>query len=187
MGVLVGLWPIRAVQADPKAPGSGGFVFYRKPAPDPEPATVVAAPEAVVEPEPTEVDTAEVREPVPAAAVEPAPERARGTRRSVKALERENARQRAQLAALEAALVQAQLEVQTLQAKLQAILTVPQPEDTSMTRVYRVREGDSLFSIAQRAEIYGDGRLWKRILEANRAQLANPEQLRPGQQLIIPR
>ena len=49
---------------------------------------------------------------------------------------------------------------------------------------YTVKSGDTLTAIAQR--FYGDGSKWRRIHEANRAQIPNPDLIRPGQELTIP-
>ena len=49
---------------------------------------------------------------------------------------------------------------------------------------YEVQSGDSLRKIAQR--VYGDEMKWKRIWEANKAQIPNPDRIQPGMQLSIP-
>jgi len=49
---------------------------------------------------------------------------------------------------------------------------------------YTVRKGDSLSRIAKK--VYGNGRLWQRIYDANRNQLPNANTLRPGMVLKIP-
>jgi nucleoid-associated protein YgaU len=51
-------------------------------------------------------------------------------------------------------------------------------------RRYTVRKGDTLSAIAKRE--YGDANDWRRIYEANRDQLDNPDLIRPGQVLTIP-
>src|SRR5690606_37882288 len=51
-------------------------------------------------------------------------------------------------------------------------------------RSYTVKSGDSLSAIAKRE--YGDASQWKRIFEANRDQLDNPDLIHPGQELKIP-
>jgi len=48
----------------------------------------------------------------------------------------------------------------------------------------RVRENDSLWRIAARE--YGDGAQWRRIYEANRSRMDNPDDLDVGQVLILP-
>lgn len=53
--------------------------------------------------------------------------------------------------------------------------------------VYTVRPGDCLWRIAARSEGYGDGRLWKRIHEANRDRIRDPDLIYPGQEIRIPR
>lgn len=52
-------------------------------------------------------------------------------------------------------------------------------------RTLRVRPGDSLWRIAARPEVYGNGLMWPLIWEANRNQLRSPELLRVGQLLKI--
>jgi nucleoid-associated protein YgaU len=51
-------------------------------------------------------------------------------------------------------------------------------------RTYRVHSGDTLSGIAQRLHVHGG---WKAIYRANRNHLHNPNMLRVGQQLRIPR
>ena len=50
--------------------------------------------------------------------------------------------------------------------------------------VYVVVEGDSLWKIAKRH--YGDGERWRKIYEANRDLIKDPDRIFPGQQLRIP-
>lgn len=49
---------------------------------------------------------------------------------------------------------------------------------------YEVQPGDSLRKIAKR--VYGDEMKWKRIWEANKAKIPNPDLIHPGQQLSLP-
>ena len=49
---------------------------------------------------------------------------------------------------------------------------------------YTVQSGDSLSKIAK--QFYGDASQWKKIHEANRDAVPNPDLIRPGQQLTIP-
>jgi nucleoid-associated protein YgaU len=49
-----------------------------------------------------------------------------------------------------------------------------------------VRRGDSLWRISARATVYADGRRWRRIFEANRDRIRNPDLIYPGQELRIP-
>jgi nucleoid-associated protein YgaU len=50
---------------------------------------------------------------------------------------------------------------------------------------YTVRPGDSLSAIAQR--YYGDASAYMRIFNANRDKLKDPNMIRPGQELVIPK
>lgn len=49
---------------------------------------------------------------------------------------------------------------------------------------YVVKSGDTLSKIAQ--ELLGDANRWREIVEANKAQIQNPNQIRPGWELEIP-
>jgi nucleoid-associated protein YgaU len=51
-------------------------------------------------------------------------------------------------------------------------------------QIYTVVAGDSLSKIAKR--YYGDANQWRRIHEANRDQVTNPDLIHPGQRLKIP-
>jgi uncharacterized protein YidB (DUF937 family) len=51
-------------------------------------------------------------------------------------------------------------------------------------KTYTVAPGDSLSKIAKK--VYGDGNQWKKIFEANRDQIKNPDLIHPGQVLKIP-
>jgi nucleoid-associated protein YgaU len=51
-------------------------------------------------------------------------------------------------------------------------------------RTYTVKGGDTLSKIAK--EVYGDASAWKKIHEANKAAIPNPDLIHPGQELTIP-
>ena len=51
-------------------------------------------------------------------------------------------------------------------------------------RTYTVKPGDTLSKIAK--EMYGDPNEYQKIFDANRDQLRDPNQIRPGQQLKMP-
>jgi nucleoid-associated protein YgaU len=62
-----------------------------------------------------------------------------------------------------------------------------QPEPTAdppAETTYTVKAGDSLSAIAKRE--YGDAGEWRRIYDANRDQIDNPDLIHPGQELKIP-
>ena len=63
--------------------------------------------------------------------------------------------------------------------KAPASTPAPPPDE-----IYTVVAGDSLSKIAKRA--YGDANQWRRIFEANRDQIQNPDLIRVGQKLKIP-
>ncbi|MBV9498654.1 MAG: LysM peptidoglycan-binding domain-containing protein [Acidobacteriaceae bacterium] len=52
------------------------------------------------------------------------------------------------------------------------------------SRTYTVKPGDSLSKIAE--QFYGKASEYNRIFDANRDTLSNPDQISPGQQLVIP-
>ena len=51
----------------------------------------------------------------------------------------------------------------------------------------QVRPGDSLWRLAARATIYGDGRRWHELYEANRDRIRDADRIYPGQELTVPR
>ncbi len=64
--------------------------------------------------------------------------------------------------------------------------TAPTPQSfpQAVSRTYTVVSGDSLSKIAKRE--YGNANEWKRIYEANRDILKDPDKIYPGQKLKIP-
>jgi len=55
---------------------------------------------------------------------------------------------------------------------------------TTGHRTYTVKAGDSLSKIAK--DQYGNAKDYMKIFEANRDKLSDPDQIQPGQQLVIP-
>ena len=62
--------------------------------------------------------------------------------------------------------------------------TMRQPTTGAPANTYTVKSGDTLSAIAKRE--YGDATEWRRIYDANRDQIDNPDLIRPGQELRIP-
>ena len=60
----------------------------------------------------------------------------------------------------------------------------PSAQPSAATRTYTVVSGDSLSKIAKRE--YGDAQQWRKIYDANRDQISNPDLIHPGQVLKIP-
>jgi nucleoid-associated protein YgaU len=78
-----------------------------------------------------------------------------------------------------------------------ADITVKQPAQSSTTqtasgsassaqssKTYTVQAGDSLSKISK--QFYGNANQFMKIFEANRDQLSNPNEIKPGQRLVIP-
>ena len=57
-------------------------------------------------------------------------------------------------------------------------------EQWDAKQYYEVRKGDTLWKIAE--TYYGDGNLYKKIFEANKDILKNPDAIQIGQKLHIP-
>ena len=62
--------------------------------------------------------------------------------------------------------------------------TAPRSTTPAADRTYTVQKGDSLSKIAKRE--YGDAQQWRRIYNANRESIENPDLIYPGQVLRIP-
>jgi nucleoid-associated protein YgaU len=63
--------------------------------------------------------------------------------------------------------------------------TAPEPVATSGSgKTYVVANGDSLSKIAKRE--YGDASKWRRIYEANKDLIKDPDLIYPGQELKVP-
>jgi nucleoid-associated protein YgaU len=56
--------------------------------------------------------------------------------------------------------------------------------DAKGGRTYTIAKGDSLSRIAK--QFYGDAKLWKKIHEANKDIIKNPDLIHPGQVIKIP-
>jgi len=109
-------------------------------------------------------------------------------------LERENAALKVRAANLEtqARYLRASLERSRARLAQTAVraedalerMEAPTPGLQPAVRTVKVQKGDTLGKVAARA--YGDAHRWKEILEANRPLLKRPEDVRPGQELVLP-
>ena len=68
--------------------------------------------------------------------------------------------------------------------KMPDFSNVQSGSSSTVAKVYVVVSGDSLSKIAQRE--YGNANDWKRIFEANKDILKDPDKIYPGQKLKIP-
>jgi nucleoid-associated protein YgaU len=62
--------------------------------------------------------------------------------------------------------------------------TAPSASPKAAEQTYTVKKGDSLSKIAKR--VYGDAQQWRKIHEANRDIIENPDLIHPGQVLKLP-
>jgi nucleoid-associated protein YgaU len=58
------------------------------------------------------------------------------------------------------------------------------PGQAAPGQTYTVKKGDSLSKIAK--QVYGDAQQWRKIHEANRDIIDNPDLIHPGQVLKLP-
>ena len=63
--------------------------------------------------------------------------------------------------------------------------TTAKPEaKEEIAKTYTVKSGDSLWAISER--VYGNGNDWRRIYEANKDRIKDPDVIQPGWVLDIP-
>jgi nucleoid-associated protein YgaU len=62
--------------------------------------------------------------------------------------------------------------------------TAPPAQAPAGGRTYTVKSGDSLSKIAKR--LYGDAQQWRKIYDANKDQISDPDLIEPGQTFRIP-
>lgn len=53
-------------------------------------------------------------------------------------------------------------------------------------KLYEVKKGESLWRISGHKDVYNNPSKWKKIYEANKNKIANPNVVYPGQRLVIP-
>ncbi|QGM98905.1 peptidoglycan-binding protein LysM [Methylocystis parvus] len=69
-------------------------------------------------------------------------------------------------------------------AQVENNLIAPDADPEAPSGVYIVKEGDTLWKIAEAS--YGDGKRYEEIFEANKPMLKHPDKIYPGQRLRIP-
>ncbi len=72
-------------------------------------------------------------------------------------------------------------------AKKEEVAPKTPPKVEPLVSKYTVVDGETLWTISARGEVYGDALLWPLIYKANRDQIKDPRQIFPGQVLSIPR
>jgi nucleoid-associated protein YgaU len=80
---------------------------------------------------------------------------------------------------------ESRLEQQRAQARKP--VPTPEPEPPQPVPSYDVKEGETLWTIANQPVVYGDGLLWPLLYQANRDQIKDPRQIFSGQTLTIRR
>ncbi len=63
----------------------------------------------------------------------------------------------------------------------------PEMDMSEESGSYTVKSGDTLWSTAASAQVYGDATKWRLLYDANRETLKSPDRLRAGMTLQIPR
>lgn len=75
-------------------------------------------------------------------------------------------------------------------AEMLSLPTSTPQETTSICvgeiKEYIVRKGDCLWGISKKAEIHGNPSMWRKIYEANKNIIKDPNLIYPGQRLVIP-
>lgn len=62
--------------------------------------------------------------------------------------------------------------------------TQPHAAPQAQPQDYTIKSGDTLSKIAK--QYYGNANEWRRIYEANKGVIADPDKIFPGQKIVIP-
>ena len=103
---------------------------------------------------------------------------AAATKTEMADLDKEIAGLNAHLAEVKGANEQTTTEIAELEGQL---------KEPAKPAAHVVVEGEWLMRIAGSPGVYGDKSQWKRIWEANRERVPNPDLIHPGLELVIPR
>jgi nucleoid-associated protein YgaU len=71
-----------------------------------------------------------------------------------------------------------------VEPKTQKMQTPPSMKAPEVSREYTIERGDTLSNIAKK--FYGNAGDWKKIYEANKNTIKNPDLIYPGEKIIIP-
>ena len=74
-------------------------------------------------------------------------------------------------------------EMANLKKEIETLTVKEAKKDFSF---YTVKKGDFLIKIAGKKDVYGEGDAWKKIYQANRDKIKNPNLIYPGQKLQVP-
>jgi len=104
---------------------------------------------------------------------------------------------KAKLAETEAKINTLKSEIEALKTEIANLKTKKEELQTKLSELketwkkcrygrYKVIEGDWLSKIASMRKVYGDGKKWTMIYEANKDKIKNPNLIYPGWVLLIP-
>lgn len=82
--------------------------------------------------------------------------------------------------------IQAEVSAKTTTSKTTTAQSKRPATGKATPKSKTVKSGDSLYKIAK--EVYGDGSQWKKLYDANKKTIGkNPNVIKPGQKLVIPK
>ncbi|MBN1694824.1 LysM peptidoglycan-binding domain-containing protein [candidate division WOR-3 bacterium] len=109
----------------------------------------------------------------------------------INALKAEEEDLKVRLADLQEQIDALQMEVSDMDTKIAEFESEKAELEEKLEQIswYKVKEGDYLCKIAERSEVYGYGKYarWKAIYNANKDKISDPNLIRAGWNLFIPR